>query len=187
MKNIVYGLKDPRNDVFQYIGKSTVGNERALQHLVGSHSDKVNKWIEELKSKWLYPIVEIIEEVEDLDLLPEREKHYIQKYCELNPDLLNVQSVSKDINSTRTEQDEKDFDSIVSAIVKIPSILKTERACRKLTQQQVSEQTGMSRSTISLCENGGNVNIKNVIDYFLFLKGVDIITKQKTQRVRTDH
>ena len=75
--NIIYGLKDPRNDVYQYIGKSTVGNKRALQHLKKSHSSKVNEWVALLESKWLYPIVDILEEVEDVDELNEREKHWI--------------------------------------------------------------------------------------------------------------
>ena len=63
MNNIVYGLKDPRNDVYMYIGKSTVGDSRALQHLTKSHSEKINEWVKELEDKWLYPIVEIISEM----------------------------------------------------------------------------------------------------------------------------
>ena len=51
IENIIYGLRDPRNDVYQYIGKSTVGKNRPLQHLCKSHSDFVNKWVEELASK----------------------------------------------------------------------------------------------------------------------------------------
>jgi hypothetical protein len=43
MKNIIYGLKDPRNDVYCYIGKSTVGEKRALSHLTKSHSKKVQE------------------------------------------------------------------------------------------------------------------------------------------------
>ena len=60
MKNIIYGLRDPRNDVYQYIGKSTVGSKRALQHLIKSHSEKVNEWVANLNENWLYPLVDII-------------------------------------------------------------------------------------------------------------------------------
>ena len=67
MKNIIYGLRDPRNDVYQYIGKSTVGSKRALQHLIKSHSEKVNEWVANLNENWLYPLVDIIEEAEMAD------------------------------------------------------------------------------------------------------------------------
>ena len=50
MENIIYGLRDPRNDVYQYIGKSTVGSKRALEHLTLSHSDKVNEWVKNANS-----------------------------------------------------------------------------------------------------------------------------------------
>lgn len=50
-KNIIYGLRDPRNDVYQYIGKSTIGESRPLQHLTKSHSSNVNNWVKELATK----------------------------------------------------------------------------------------------------------------------------------------
>ena len=61
MINIVYGLRDPRNDVYQYIGKSTVGEKRPLQHLTKSHSDTVNEWVKLLEDQWLYPQIDVIE------------------------------------------------------------------------------------------------------------------------------
>lgn len=184
MKNIIYGLKDPRNDVFQYIGKSTVGNSRALKHLTDSHSGKVKEWIEELNEKWLYPIVEIIEEVDDIDNLSEREKYYVNFYYEINPNLLNVQLIDKNINEIRTEEDEEKFNTLIKVITDIPNILKIERLCRNMTQDFVSKEVGLSRSTISLCERSKNVTLETVIKYILFLKGYDIITKQKKIRAR---
>lgn len=184
MKNIIYGLKDPRNDVFQYIGKSTVGNERALEHLTKSHSEKVNEWVKSLNDNWLYPIVEIIEEVENLDDLPEREKHYINYYYEINPNLLNIQSIDKNINDTRTEEDEEKFNDLNRLMFELPKLLKTERICRKLSQEEMAKKMGVTRSTVSLCERGGDVNLKTIKKYLLTLKGIDLITKQKSERVR---
>ena len=185
MKNIIYGLKDPRNDVFQYIGKSTVGHNRALQHLTKSHSEKVNEWVNGLSENWLYPVVEIIEEVDDINELPEREKYYIDYYYSINPSLLNVQSLDRNINNVRTEEDEKDYNALISLIFKIPSILKKERICRKITQAEMAKKVGVSRSTISLCENGGDVNIKSIQKYILTLKNIDLVTKQLSERVST--
>lgn len=184
MKNIIYGLKDPRNDVFQYIGKSTVGNKRALGHLIKSHSEKVNEWVKSLNDNWLYPIVEIIEEVENLDDLPEREKYYINYYYEINPNLLNIQSIYKNINDTRTEEDEEKFNDLNRLMFELPNILRTERICRKLSQEEMAEKMGVNRGTVSLCERDGNVNLKTIKKYLLILKGIDLITKQKSERVR---
>lgn len=184
MKNIIYGLKDPRNDVYQYIGKSTVGNDRALSHLTKSHSNNVNEWLKDLDDKWLYPIVEIIEVVDNIDDLPEREKHYINYYHEINPNLLNVQLKNRNINQTRSEDDENDFDTLFSLITKIPTILKNERIYRKLTQDDIAKEMSVSRSTISLCENGSNVGFDLIKKYLLALKGFDLITKQKSKRAK---
>ena len=36
--NLIYGLRDPRNDVYKYIGKTTIGVKRPLKHLIKSHN-----------------------------------------------------------------------------------------------------------------------------------------------------
>jgi DNA-binding XRE family transcriptional regulator len=184
--NIIYGLKDPRNDVYQYIGKSTVGNKRALQHLTNSHSDKVNEWVSILESKWLYPIVSIIEEVEDINDLSEREKYWINYYETINPNLLNIQSIDKKINNIKSEEDETEYQFMLKVLFKIPEILKKERIYRKLTQNEMAKEMKISRSTLSLCERNGNVTFKIIQKYFLTLKGIDILTKSgDAKRVRS--
>lgn len=184
MKNIIYGLKDPRNDVYQYIGKSTVGNTRALKHLTESHSEKVSEWIKTLNDNWLYPIVEVLEEVDNINDLPERESYYIDYYHNINPNLLNIQLVNSNINPTRSKEDEEDFNNLSRLLSKLPTILKNERIYRKLTQKEMADKIGVNRGTISMCENGGNVNIDTVKNYLLTLKGIDLVTKQQSQRVR---
>jgi DNA-binding XRE family transcriptional regulator len=182
MENIIYGLRDPRNDVYQYIGKSTVGSKRALKHLTHSHSDKVNEWIKNLSENWLYPSVDLIEEVESIDDLPEREKHWINYYYNINPNLLNIQSIETPLNKVRSDED--DFNTIVRLTSMIPTILKNERIYRNLTQEQMSKKMGVSRSTISLAENGENVNFDIIRNYIRTLKGIDILTKNLTERTR---
>jgi DNA-binding XRE family transcriptional regulator len=137
-----------------------------------------------LNDNWLYPIVEVIEEVDDINNLIEREKYYIDYYYNLNSELLNIQNVNNNINNLRSEDDEKDFNNLCNLIFTIPKILKNERICRKLTQYEMAEKIGVSRSTIILCENGGNVNIDTIKKYLLTLKGIDILTKQLSERVR---
>lgn len=183
MINIIYGLRDPRNDVYQYIGKSTVGVSRPLQHLIHSHSDKVNEWVAKLGENWLYPIIDIIEEVEELDDLSEREKYWINHYYEINPNLLNIQNVITPLQNKMTEEDEAAFYYISSIISDLPSLLKKGRMCRGLTQGELSKEMGVSRSTVSLCERGGNVQLKVIQQYLRTLKGIDILSKTFGKRV----
>lgn len=77
MKNIIYGLLDSKNDTIYYVGKSTVGNVRALSHLKQSHSDKVNNWVTEVTESGFHVNVIIIEELELLEHLNDREKHWV--------------------------------------------------------------------------------------------------------------
>lgn len=184
MINIIYGLRDPRNDVYQYIGKSSVGAKRAIQHLTKSHSESVNCWVDMLANDWLYPIVDIIEEVEKVEDLIEREKFWINYYHSINPNLLNIQSIEEPLKNVRTEEDEANFNYLVRIIYDIPNILKKERLYRNLTQSKLADEMGVNRSTISLCENGNNVTFKLIQDYIRTLKGIDIVTKSTGDRTR---
>jgi len=177
MINIIYGLRDPRNDVYQYIGKSTVGNKRALQHLTKSHSDKVNEWVKNLNENWLYPIIDIIEEVENIDDLSDREKYWINYYYNINSNLFNIYLIKPQLQNFRTEEDEEKFNYLYNILHDIPKILKKERHCRKITQDELAKKMGVSRSTISLSENNGNVTLKIIQDYVRELKGIDILSK----------
>lgn len=184
MENIIYGLRDPRNDVYQYIGKSTVGSKRALEHLTLSHSDKVNEWIKDLNENWLYPSVDLIEEVESIDDLPEREKFWINYYHGINPNLLNIKLIDNSLNKTRSDEDEENFNTIVRLISAIPTILKNERIYRNISQEQMAEKMGISRSTISLAERGENVNFTTITKYVRTLKGIDLLTKNLNKRTK---
>ena len=186
MKNIVYGLKDPRNDVYCYIGKSTVGEKRALSHLTKSHSKKVQEWVSELEGGFLYPKVEIIEEVEDLNDLAGRELYWIDYYHSINPNLLNIQLVNSNLVDLRDDEDEQKFNLLCHSIVNMHEVLKNERMYRKITQQELSDIMGVSRSTLSLLENGENVTISVIKNYILSLKGFDIKTKVLNKRVRSN-
>ena len=184
-RNIIYGLRDPRNDVYQYIGKSTVGVKRPISHLTKSHSPKVKEWVQTLSDNWLYPIIDVIEEVENLEDLEDREKYWINYYHYINPELLNIMLIEKPIVEGRSEEDELDFNFLVRIIYRIPDILKRERVFRNLTQQEMAELIGVGRSSISKIETSDStVNFKLVQDYITNLKGLDILNKVKKERVR---
>ena len=183
MKNIIYGLKDPRNDLFYYIGKSTVGKDRSIQHLTKSHSTKVNEWIEELKENWVYPDITIIEEVDDLNELKDKEIYWINYYYDLNPNLLNIQDIKKDIENIRKDSDDEEFSSLLRIITEIPNILKRERIVRGISQQKLAEEMNISRTTISLLENGENCSFGTLKKYAITIKGYDLLHNNNRQRV----
>lgn len=178
-KNIIYGLRDPRSDVYQYIGKSRVGNKRALSHLTNSHSPSVNKWVKDLSEQWLYPHVDIIEEVDDIDNLPKRESYWISYYYNINEDILNIQIPS--INN-RNVEDEENFNFLKHTVFFVGDILKKERICRNITQSELSKEMGVSRSTLSLMERGENVNINVIKKCILALVGKDILSRSNNER-----
>ncbi len=184
MINIIYGLRDPRNDVYQYIGKSTVGSKRALEHLTKSHSDKVNEWIKSLEDIWEYPLVDIIEEVNDLNELSNREKYWIEYYYNINPNLLNKLLIPKQINNVLSEDDGKNFDDLIRLITELPIILKRQRLVRNLSQEELAKEMNVNRGTIVQIENGRSVNFKNIYNYILVLKGIDIKIKSYNERVK---
>ena len=68
-------------------------------------------------------------------------------------------------------------------IYNVSRILRNERIYRKLSQDEMAKHIGISRSTLSLIENGAAVNFKNVQKYVLTLKGLDILTTRNTERV----
>lgn len=175
--NLIYGLRDPRNDVYYYIGKSTVGYGRPLTHLTKSHSETVNQWIKQLEQLGLFPHIDVIEKNILLEDLAEREKYWIDYHYELNPELFNIYLLPETINKIRTQDDDDKFNSLVKVILDLGNILKTERMSRQLTQNELAEKAGLSRSTISLCEGGNNVTVEAVKKYLAALKGVDILTK----------
>lgn len=175
--NLIYGLRDPRNDVYYYIGKTTVGNSRGLKHLLKSHNQSVNDWVQELESLGFIPEVDVIERNVLLENLVEREKYWIEYHYELNPELFNFQLLPNTISKKRTQEDDDAYNTLVKVLFSIGDILKNERKSRKLTQDELSIESGLSRSTISLCESGSNVTLDVLKKYVTTLKGIEILTK----------
>lgn len=184
VRNIIYGLRDPRNDVYYYVGKSSIGVNRPLTHLKTSHSQKIYEWIENLKSSGFSPLIDIIEEVEDINELPDREKHWINHYHCINPELLNIQSLPKEIQEIRSEKTDEEFVKLLDFFYKIPEILKRERVLRGIKQDELSEMTGLSRSTISLIERGSNVSYNSMKLYVESILKRDRVSLVNNERVR---
>ena len=92
-KYIIYGLKDPNTETIRYIGKSTTGLKLPYEHKKPKNLEKTsykNHWIKKLLSSGQMYKVEIIEDVQDVTKLDEREKYWIAHYREIVEDLTNL-------------------------------------------------------------------------------------------------
>lgn len=92
MKNVIYGLVDPRDNQLRYVGKATVANRRFNEHLKGAKQNKFtykDNWIRCLLKLNLKPELIIIDNSlsENLD---ELEKHYIAYFKFLGCKLTNL-------------------------------------------------------------------------------------------------
>jgi len=184
--NLIYGLRDPRNDVYRYIGKTTIGYGRPLSHLINSHNKKVNEWVKELSELWLYPFVDIIESNINLEDLKNRETYWIEHYYNIDNDLFNVQhtNTNKNINEQPSEKLEENFKWLELNFFKIGSIIKEKRLSLNITQQQLADGTGLNRSTISQIESLSLCNTTNAVGKcILYLTGFGIV-KKSTYKTR---
>lgn len=110
----IYLLKDPRTNEVRYVGCSKNIQQRFKNHLNKARdlfTDK-RKWLEELRTLKLKPLLEIIESVEDSNYL-EREKYWIKYYREKGCNLTNTGDINFNGNQTSFQKNENNI-SIVA-------------------------------------------------------------------------
>jgi len=179
-KNIIYGLKDPRSDEYKYVGKSVNGIERAKSHITYSHNPLVSEWIRELREYNYSPDVIVLENVSDWTLLVDKEKYWVGKLTEEDHDLLNVLITDSFNNSIETynkklkEQLEERGRILEEKLNKslmqfgdestLGEIIKRRRKILNITQEQLSEVSGIGKNTINKIElNKTNPTINTVM------------------------
>jgi len=74
----IYGLKDPRDGLFYYVGKSNDPDARLKQHLEKRQNKSKIAWIEDLESDGMLPELVILEIVER-SKWKEQERYWIAK------------------------------------------------------------------------------------------------------------
>jgi hypothetical protein len=88
MRYLIYGLVDPRNEQLRYIGKSSNGMVRPMEHMQ-ENLPSTRPWVRELKKvKMGYDII-VIEECSQRKLA-DLEAFYINYFKYIGCDLLNV-------------------------------------------------------------------------------------------------
>jgi DNA-binding XRE family transcriptional regulator len=161
--NLIYGLMDPRNDLFYYVGKTTVGENRPLAHLTHSHNEMVKNWVAELEKINMSPSVCVIERDIDISELRNREIYWINEYRRVNDELFNIKLIEKkEISSTIQITNATEIEYIFE---NFSLICKSIRVNLGLSQDELSKMVNVSRSTISLLERGcKNVAFGTVLD-----------------------
>lgn len=170
-KYIIYGLYCPFTNKLHYVGKSSHGMTRPLQHLNKSHSEKIGEWVIQLKFIGYKPIVKILEECNENNV-DEKEKIWIQKAIDEGQYLLNITH-----NNTLTILKQKEYENEDTDILIIGKTIKDARVNLGFTQNYLSEMAGIDRSTLYRIERGNKqITIKNlkeilrVLDYELIIK-----------------
>lgn len=176
-KNLIYGLRDPRNDVYYYIGKTTVGINRPLQHLKHSHSREVNKWVRELNSYGYDPIIDIIEDSVELHELRSRELYWITYYKEINPELLNSQFNVTSKITEYYELKDNELEVFIKIMGNFPKVVKGWRKRYSIDQETLANKLHIARSTLSKLENGGNVSLEVLVSLATFLQEKSIASE----------
>ena len=151
-QRLIYSLRCPFTDAIHYIGKSSQGMTRPMQHLTKSHSDKIIEWVEELKLIGHAPAVKVLEYVSVNDDLDSRERYWIQK--EINNDslLLNSCLVTPLLithNIDKLLGDGKGMESL-----RIAKFVKESRKRVGLTQPEFATKAGIALTVIRKIEQG---------------------------------
>lgn len=181
-RNIVYGLMDSRNDLVYYVGKSTVGDSRAIQHLVGrSHSKEVNEWVREMNNNWIEIKAVVLEEVEDVNDLSATEAKWIDICKKTNDGLLNKIIPTYLISNVYTEIDDKVFRDLSRVLSIYPEIIRKRRITLNMTQEELAEKSNIHRSTVRDVENGKNASVRSIYNVVLALTGESILFSEKHQ------
>jgi DNA-binding XRE family transcriptional regulator len=157
-KKVIYVLKCPFTKEVHYVGKSINGMTRPISHLRKSHSLKIQEWVYELSILGYKPEVEIVlylSEIEDLD---NAERMIIQRYLANGCILLNSSLVKPlTIIPNLDASDYKGIDNI-------SIFLKEKRKSVNLTQEELSEKSGVALTVVRKLEQGKtNVNLDGLI------------------------
>lgn len=174
-QRLIYSLCCPFTNEIHYIGKSTKGMIRPLQHLTNSHSEKIKEWVDSLKELGHAPIIKILEYVPDIEDLDGRERYWIQYELNKNSLLLNSCLVSPLLVTHKLDEllgDGKDINSF-----KIANFVKENRNRVKLTQEEFASKSGVALTVIRKIEQGKtNLNMESLLQVLkMFGCTIDVI------------
>jgi DNA-binding XRE family transcriptional regulator len=161
-KRLIYSLCCPFTGDIHYIGKTTKGMSRPLQHATDSHSAKVKEWVEGLRDIGHKPEVKILETVSDVNNLDSRERYWIQYRLNKGDLLLNDCLVTPLLISN-------DLDKIIGdgegmEMERIGRFIKERRGSVGLTQEEFADKTAVALTVLRKIEQGkSNINLEGLL------------------------
>jgi len=155
-KNIIYGLACPYTKEIHYVGKSTQGLIRPLQHMRKSHSDKINEWVTELKKLGNKPELKILEYDLDTDELDSKETEWIIKLHNEGNILLNNDKIpSAMVLPEQYENKEYVMMGDNSSVYEqLKEYIKQKRKKLGLTQPEYARRSGIGLRFLREVEQG---------------------------------
>lgn len=178
-EKLIYALCCPITDEVHYIGKSSSGLIRPMQHLTRSHSDKIKLWVSDLKDLNYAPKIKVLEYVSSFEDVDIRERYWIQYYLNNNSLLLNECLITPLIINPNLDKilDE----TFVQGIEKISRFIKEKRKMCNLDQKELADKSGVALTVIRKIEQGkSNVNLNGLLEILnLFGCTLEIIKKPK--------
>lgn len=165
-KNFIYALKCPLTDEIKYVGQTTKGIDRPLEHIINkSHSEKVNLWVNELGGIGLSPHIIILERDLYKRDINSREIYWIHYYIKAGHKLLNVSHYDFTISSEKEQ-----YPSLGTNI--LSKFVKEQRKKINLTQEEFANASGIALTVIRKIEQGKtNLNMDKVIKCVTYLGG----------------
>lgn len=162
MGKLIYALTCPFTEDVHYIGKTSKGMTRPLQHMSNSHCDKIAEWSNDLKILGQKPGIKILEKLSKDDDLDERERYWIQKYLNKGSLLLNSNLVNPVLIDTKLEKllGNLDFGDISD----ISNFIKERRKQIGLTQPDFADKSGVSLKVLRKIEqNKTNIQLDGLL------------------------
>ena len=174
-KKLIYSLSCPVTNKVHYIGKSTQGMLRPMEHLTKSHSNKIQEWVEDLRMLGHAPIINVVEYILGSEDLDERERYWIQKELKKDSALLNSMlvtpvTIASDINTL--------LENHKPSHLHIGKTIKEKRKMLRLTQEDFASKAGVALTVVRKIEQGKtNLNLDSVLQ-MLSMFGLTLAAKR---------
>ncbi|SRR5260221_3876266 len=136
---VVYGLEDPRDHLYHYIGITNDVYKRFDQHISGDSGNiKKNGWIFECRQANIMIVMRELERVETCEEAKQREKFWIFYYLQSNHPLSNLKH-AKSIQEEKAEIQKK-YDRLLADNMLLETQLQILEAENEKREVQLIEE-----------------------------------------------
>ena len=167
-ERLIYALCCPVTDEVHYVGKSTSGMMRPMQHLSNSHSDNIKAWVSDLKELNHSPKIKVLEYVLTFEDIDARERYWIQYHLNNGSLLLNEKLITPLVINPNLDKILDGTNDLVKGqdieTLKISRFIKERRKMVNLDQKDFAEKTGVALTVVRKIEQGKtNVNFDGLL------------------------